>query len=183
MYINMYSGGDIVNTKERRNYIENLLRNSISPKKGQDIAEELCVTRQVIVKDIAILRAEGLDIIATPEGYLMPNHEKVNTQRVLPFSHSRENIEDELQCVIKYGGTVRDVIVEHPVYGEIRAMLMIKTLYDIQSFVKRVEEYNAEPLLSLTKGVHLHTIEAESEEIINNIVKELKSKGYLIEEY
>jgi transcriptional regulator of NAD metabolism len=58
-----------------------------------------------------------------------------------------------------------------------------KNLYDIQSFVKRVEEYNAEPLLSLTKGVHLHTIEAESEEIINNIVKELKSKGYLIEEY
>jgi transcriptional regulator of NAD metabolism len=118
MYINLYSGGDIVNTKERRNYIENLLRNSISPKKGQDIAEELCVTRQVIVKDIAILRAEGFDIIATPEGYLMPNHEKVNTQRVLPFSHSRENIEDELQCVIKYGGTVRDVIVEHLFMGK-----------------------------------------------------------------
>lgn len=172
-----------MNAKERRKYIENLLRNSTTPKKGQDIAEELYVTRQVIVKDIAILRAKGLDIIATPEGYLMPKYEKINTQRVLPFSHSRENIEDELQCIIKYGGTVRDVIVEHPVYGEIRAMLMIKTLYDIQSFVKKVQEYDAEPLLSLTKGVHLHTIEAESEENIDNIVKDLKSKGYLLEEY
>lgn len=179
----MDSGGDTVNAKERRKYIENLLRNSTTPKKGQDIAEELYVTRQVIVKDIAILRAGGLDIIATPEGYLMPKDEKINIQRVLPFSHSRESIGDELQCIIKYGGTVRDVIVEHPVYGEIRAMLMVKTLYDIQSFVKKVEEYNAEPLLSLTKGVHLHTIEAESEENIDNIVKELKSKGYLIEEY
>ncbi|MCY6372712.1 transcription repressor NadR [Clostridium ganghwense] len=169
--------------KERRQYIENLLINSETPKKGQDIAEKLHVTRQVIVKDIAILRAQGLNIIATPEGYLMPKVEEKNICKILPLSHNREDIGDELECIVKYGGIVKDVIVEHPLYGEIKAMLMIKTLYDIQSFVKKVKEYNAKPLLALTRGIHLHTIEVDEEENMNKIIKELKDKGYLIEEY
>ena len=54
-----------MNSKERREYIKNLLMKNNTTYKGQFLAEELGVTRQVIVKDIAIIRAEGVNIIAT----------------------------------------------------------------------------------------------------------------------
>ena len=169
-----------MNSKERRDYIKNLLgKNNISYK-GQLLAEELGVTRQVIVKDIAITRAEGVNIISTPEGYLIPNEEINYVKRVIAVAHSKEDIYSELECIVKFGGIVEDVTVEHSLYGEIRAMLMIKTLIDIENFTKKFKEFSAEPLSSLTKGVHLHTIKADNEEIIECIIKELEDKNYLI---
>lgn len=169
-----------MNSKERRNYIEGLLKKNNTPQKGHILAEELGVTRQVIVKDIAILRAEGKKIIATPEGYLVPKEEKIMVKKVIAVSHGTSSIDEELKVIVKFGGIVEDVIVEHPLYGEIRGMIMVKTFYDIENFVKKISEYNAEPLLILTGGVHLHTIAAENEDIVNNIINELKSKNYLV---
>lgn len=169
-----------MNSKERREYIKNLLIKNNITYKGQFLAEELGVTRQVIVKDIAITRAQGVNIIATPEGYLIPNEESNFARRVIAVSHGKEDIYDELECIIKFGGIVEDVTVEHSLYGEIRAMLMIKTLMDVEKFTKKFKEFNAEPLSSLTKGIHLHTIKADNEEILECIIKELKEKNYLI---
>ncbi|MBV7271808.1 transcription repressor NadR [Clostridium thailandense] len=169
-----------MNSKERRKYIEDLLRKSGKPQKGHILAEELGVTRQVIVKDIAILRAEGKKIIATPEGYLIPKEEKIMVKKVIAVSHGTSGIDEELKIIVKFGGIVEDVIVEHPLYGEISGMIMVKTLYDIENFMKKIQEYKAEPLLILTGGVHLHTIAAENEDILKNIINELKCKDYLI---
>ncbi|MGH4138661.1 transcription repressor NadR [Clostridium sp.] len=169
-----------MNSKERKAYITNLLIKNSNTYKGQFLAEELGVTRQVIVKDIAIIRAGGVKIIATPEGYLIPNEESNYVRRVIAVSHSREGIYDELECIIKFGGVVEDVTVEHSLYGEITAMLMIKTIVDIEKFTKKFKELNAQPLSSLTNGVHLHTIKADNEEIMECIIKELKDKNYLI---
>ncbi|MGV8981528.1 3H domain-containing protein [Clostridium sp.] len=169
-----------MNSKERRIYITNLLIKNNNAYKGQFLAEELGVTRQVIVKDIAITRAEGVNIIATPEGYLIPNEESNYARRVIAVAHSKEDIYDELECIVKFGGVVEDVTVEHSLYGEIRAMLMIKTIMDIEKFTKTFSELNAQPLSSLTNGIHLHTIKADNEEIIECIIKELKDKNYLI---
>lgn len=167
-------------SKERRKLIEQLLIKRLDPQKGQDLAKELGVTRQVIVKDIAILRAEGVNIIATPEGYIIQKDESHKIKRIIAVSHSSENIEEELTCVVKFGGVIEDVIIEHPLYGEMRGMLMIKTLYDIQNFMKKFKEYKAEPLSALTGGVHIHTIEAADEETMNRIINELKQRQYLI---
>lgn len=169
-----------MNSKERREYIKNLLIEKSITYKGQFLAEQLGVTRQVIVKDIAIIRAEGVNIIATPEGYLIPNEESNYVRRVIAVSHSRNNIYNELECIVRFGGIVEDVTVEHSLYGEIRAMLMIKTIMDIEEFTKKFKDSSAEPLSSLTKGIHLHTIRADNEEIIEGIIKELKDKNYLI---
>jgi transcriptional regulator of NAD metabolism len=169
-----------MSSKERREYIKKLLSKNNSIYKGQSLAEELGVTRQVIVKDIAIIRAEGLNIIATPEGYLIPSEESNHVRRVIALSHTKNDMYRELECIVKFGGIIEDVIVEHPLYGEIRAMLMIKTLIDIEKFIKKFEEFNAQPLSALTKGIHLHTIKADNEEIIECIVQELKDKNYLI---
>ncbi|MCB2295811.1 transcription repressor NadR [Clostridium algoriphilum] len=169
-----------MNSKERREFIKNLLTENNITYKGQLLAEQLGVTRQVIVKDIAIIRAEGINIIATPEGYLIPNEESNYVRRVIAVSHRREDIYNELECIVKFGGIVEDVTVEHSLYGEIRAMLMIKTIMDIEEFTKKFKESSAEPLSSLTKGIHLHTVRADNEQIIECIIKELKDKNYLI---
>lgn len=169
-----------MNSKERRKYIEDLLKITDMPQKGHVLSEELGVTRQIIVKDIAILRAEGKKIIATPEGYLMPNEEKRLVKRVMAFSHKSDNIEDELKTIVKFGGIIEDVIIEHSLYGEIKGMLMIKTFYDVENFIKKVNDHKAEPLLMLTGGIHLHTISAENDEVMSNITRELKNKMYLL---
>lgn len=168
-----------MNSKERRSYILNKLIKSGEPQKGQLLAVELGVTRQVIVKDIAILRAEGKNIIATPEGYLIPKESVPRIKRIVAVCHRSEEIEEELKVVVKYGGIIKDVIVEHPLYGEIKGMLMVKTLEDIQNFVNKFKKFKAEPLLSLTGGIHIHTIDAESEEVMNKIINELKTKNFL----
>ncbi|ERI92244.1 3H domain protein [Clostridiales bacterium oral taxon 876 str. F0540] len=169
-----------MSSKDRRKLIEELLIKRAEPQKGNNLAIEFGVTRQVIVKDIAILRAEGVNIIATPEGYIIPQNSKNRVKRVIAVSHRSDEIEDELTCIVKFGGSIENVIIEHPLYGEIRGMLMIKTLYDVQSFMEKCKEYKAEPLSALTRGVHIHTIEAENEETIERILSELKTRGYLI---
>ena len=169
-----------MNSKERRKYIEDLLKKTNMPQKGHVLSEELGVTRQIIVKDIAILRAEGKKIIATPEGYLMSNEEKNLVKKVMAFSHKPDDIEDELKTIVKFGGVIEDVIIEHSLYGEIKGMLMIKTFYDVENFIKKVNAHKAEPLLILTGGIHLHTISAENDDIMDNITRELKNKMYLL---
>lgn len=171
-----------MNSKKRRDSIRELLRKANEPLKGQSLAEMLSVTRQVIVKDIAIIRAEGLNVIATPEGYMIPNDNTSRVKKVIAVNHQRNMMEDELKTIVKYGGTIEDVIVEHPLYGEIKGMLMIKNLFDLERFIEKFDDYGAEPLSTLTNGIHLHTISADNLEIMNKIVSELSSKGYLAEE-
>lgn len=169
-------------SKNRRDKIKKLLATSKDAIKGQSLAEMFNVTRQVIVKDIAIIRAEGLNIIATPEGYIVPIENNSKVKKIIAVSHHRKDMEDELKTIVKYGGTIEDVIVEHPLYGEIKAMLMIKNLFDLESFEEKFHNYSAEPLSALTNGIHLHTISCDSEEVLNKILGELNEKGYLIQE-
>ncbi|KOR26502.1 transcription repressor NadR [Clostridium sp. L74] len=171
-----------MNSIERRKSIENMLIKNDKPLKGNEIGQILGVTRQVIVKDIAILRAAGKNIIATPEGYLMPNENKQLIRKIIAVCHDSEDIKNELEIIVKFGGIVEDVVVEHPVYGEIKAMLMIKSMYDIDNFIQSIKNNKAEPLLILTGGIHLHTISSDDEGIMNKIIEELKKKNYLVDE-
>lgn len=166
-------------SKERRLAILRSLNQNQDPIKGWKFAEDFKVTRQVIVKDIAILRAEGNDIIATPEGYVM-NRQNNLYRRIIVSHHEKIDIRNELKSIIKYGGIVEDIIIEHPFYGEIKAMMMLKTLDDIDKFTAAFNETEVTPLSVLTGGIHLHTIIAESEDILDRIEKELKEKGFLV---
>lgn len=169
-----------MNSKERRETIVENLRDNKEPIKGAELAKKFCVTRQVIVKDIAILRAEGCNIIATPEGYMFDNNIGENIRKVIAVSHTKQDIEDELYTIIKYGGKVEDVIIEHSLYGEIRAMLKITNIAELEHFIENLNKNKAEPLSKLTQGIHLHTIEAKDKETIDKIIKTLQDKGYLI---
>lgn len=164
---------------DRRDNILELLLESTEPLKGSDIAKKYAVTRQIIVKDIAILRAEGKNIIATPDGYIINKNEK-KFKAIIAVTHTEEEMFDEMNIVIKYGGIIEDVIVEHPLYGEITGMLMIKNYNELNKFIQKYKEQRAKLLSVLTNGVHLHTIAAESQEDIELIISELRERKFIV---
>ncbi|BCZ43941.1 transcriptional regulator [Clostridium gelidum] len=168
-----------MNSVDRRESIIKLLLVSNEPIKGSVIASKYLVTRQVIVKDIAILRAKGENIIATPDGYII-NKKENKVKAIIAVTHNEEEMFTEMSIVIKYGGTIEDVIVEHPLYGEIAAMLMIKNYNELNKFVQKYQEQKARLLSVLTNGVHLHTISAESDDDINLIISELKKNNFIV---
>ncbi|MEA3313194.1 MAG: transcription repressor NadR [Caldisericota bacterium] len=166
-----------MNDKERRKAILNLLQNKVSVMSGTEVAKVMGVTRQIIIKDIALLRAAGYKINATPKGYAMQKERGVKT--VFAVKHTKESIEKELSIIVQNGGRVLDVIVEHPLYGEIRGNLNIETIGDIRRFLAKMETAHAKPLLTLSNGIHLHTVEADSKERLEKIKNALKEKGFL----
>lgn len=168
-----------MNSIQRREEIFKLLLESNRPLKGTYIAQKYSVTRQVIVRDIAILRAKGQNIIATPDGYIV-NKDNSKVKAIIAVNHSEDQILEEMGIVIKYGGIIEDVVVEHPLYGEIRGMLMIKNYNELNKFLIKYKEQEARLLSVLTNGVHLHTISADSNDDISLIVKELKEHNFIV---
>jgi hypothetical protein len=167
-------------SQERRNNIVKLLGSREEAISGTDLAKYFGVTRQVIVKDIALLRAQNNKILSTSRGYLLYNDVNMRPRRAMAVKHSRENIKDELFTIIDLGGTILDVIVEHPIYEEITVNLILKSRRDVEDFLHQLNEHQTIPLMHLTGGEHYHTVEADNEHILDEIEKELNIKGYLI---
>ena len=165
---------------ERRSNIIEMLMKEKRAIKGTTLAESFNVTRQIIVKDIAILRAKGNNIIATPDGYMINEDNSNRVKSVIAVNHNDEEVIKELEIVVKYGGIIEDVIVEHPLYGEIRGILMIKNHNDLNKFKNSLNQIDAKPLSMLTNGVHLHTISADSVENMELIKEELKESGFIL---
>ena len=168
-----------MDSTERREHIVRLLLESSTPVKGSIIATKYSVTRQVIVKDIAILRAKGNNIIATPDGYIM-NRTNNRVKSIIAVNHKEEDMINEIKIVLKYGGVVEDVIVEHTLYGEIKGMLMVSNYNELEKFIDKYENQKAKLLSVLTNGIHLHTISAENNENIELIISDLKKNNFII---
>jgi transcriptional regulator of NAD metabolism len=169
--------------EERRKSILDALVSSAEPVTGQDLALKLKVSRQVIVQDIALLRAHGQDVVATPRGYVLAaKASRARVQAIVACRHGRDNVREELLSIVELGGEVIDVIVEHPLYGQMTGLLMLKSERDVSDFMKRVEDTSASLLSALTQGVHLHTIRAHDRTALRRIIDRLKSSGYLLDE-
>ena len=170
-------------SEERREEILTRLQESNSTIKGTDLANIFKVSRQIIVQDVAILRAQGFHIIATPQGYVIPKKDKNKLIKTLALKHKTyEGMQEELQIMIDHGAKVIDVIVEHPVYGEIRGLLDIGYKKELDEFMDKVTKENAEPLSSLTEGIHIHTIEVPDEDSYEKMKLDLIKKNYLVKE-
>lgn len=168
-------------SEERKEGIISNLKRSDTALTGAYLAKQYNVSRQIIVQDIAILRAAGHDIIATPQGYWLSKLNQLQgITKVFAVKHNQNEIEDELNAIVDYGGKVLDVIIEHPVYGEFKARLMLSTRNDVKAYLAVMKKEEAEPLSALTEGVHLHTVEADSITILNQIESILDQKGYLL---
>jgi uncharacterized protein len=165
----------------RRQQILSLLGATDLGLTGGDLAGRLGVSRQIIVQDIAILRAAGEEILATPQGYFLATRLRAAAcQMVVACRHAREQVEDELLTMVDRGVTVIDVIVEHPLYGELRAPLWLRSRADVTTFVRRLTETRATLLSALTGGIHLHTIEAPTRAALEAARAALAARGYLL---
>lgn len=165
----------------RRKKLISLLKNEEDPLTGAELAKNLGVSRQVIVQDIALLRATDYNILSTTKGYLLYEVESSMIKRVFKVKHNTAQIEDELCTIVDNGGKILDVVVVHEIYGEIATPLIIRNRNDVYDFVKKVEQHKIVPLKELTMGIHRHTIEADSEETLSRIEEALRRKHYLIE--
>lgn len=170
-----------MNADERRKQILYTLKQSDMPITGSKLANIFKVSRQIIVGDITVLRASGYDIYATPRGYLLPHdYMKKEQLATIACQHNDDNLKTELEIIIDNGGKVRDVIVEHPLYGEIRVNLFINSRRDIQLFLEKKAKTNASALMSITNGLHYHTIEIPNIETLTLIKDELNKAHILI---
>jgi uncharacterized protein len=172
--------GDNAGSGRRRRRILESMRLHGGPLSGSALAKRLHVSRQCLVQDIAILRAAGEEIVATPRGYRLSDTANNRHRAVLACRHSPERTEEELQILVDHGVRILDVIVEHPLYGELRGSLMIESRADVDDFLKQVKAAHASLLSSLTGGVHLHTVEASRPEMITRARARLRERGFLL---
>lgn len=163
---------------DRKEKIIKRIKKSDKPISASKLAAQFGVSRQIIVGDVALLRASGYDIIATPRGYILDdqNSECVYT---IAVKHGKDTLADELYTIVDLGGSIIDVIVEHPIYGQLTGKLHISSRYDVEQFLKKVNNEQAKPLSQLTDGLHLHTIQCQNEDVFKRIMQALDDKGYL----
>ncbi|MGI6734384.1 MAG: transcription repressor NadR [Anaerovoracaceae bacterium] len=162
----------------RRQKIVKLLAESQEPLSGTALASYFNVSRQVIVQDITLLRAAGNKILSTYRGYVLQKGDALN--RVFKVRHDDNEIVDELYTIVDAGGKILDVFVNHEIYGELRAELMLSSRKDVDTFTAQLKAGKISPLKHLTDDYHYHTVAGDSEEILDFIEDQLKKKGYLM---
>jgi hypothetical protein len=171
----------MMKTEERRARILELLRAADRPVTGAELAQRLGISRQVIVQDIAVLRAAGEEIHASPRGYYLLPQDRAVHRAVVAVRHTPEQTADELTILVDLGVEVVDVVVEHAMYGELRGILRVASREDVRQFMARLEETGARLLSELTDGLHLHTLEARRPELLARAREVLRERGYLVE--
>ena len=144
---------------QRREAILAALARAEGPVSAGTLAGRFGVSRQVIVGDVALLRAGGAAVTATARGYVA-ERERTEPVRRVACRHTAGDMERELQIMVDNGCTVLDVIVEHPVYGQLTGALGLSLL---------------------TEGIHLHTLACPDEACLRRVREELARAGFLLE--
>ena len=172
-----------MNGEKRRAQIISILQNSGNPVPGTVLAKELNVSRQVIVQDIALIRANKVDIFSTNRGYVISQQKECS--RIFKVIHGDEEVETELSAIVDLGGRIKDVFVFHKVYGVIKASMDIRSRKDVKNYLKEIATGKSSLLKNVTSGYHYHTITADDEETLDMIQEELKRLGFLakLQEY
>lgn len=173
-----------MNAASRRKKIIEILSKAEEAISATTLAEKLDVSRQIIVGDVALLRASGEEIMSTPRGYVAKNAlsqtEKIIRQ--IPCIHSSKETKEELQICVDQGCAVLDVVVDHPIYGQLTGQLQLKSRYDVDQFCEKCAQESAHVLSELTDGIHLHTLECPTVAAYERVCEKLKERGFLYTE-
>lgn len=169
-----------MNAEQRRQAIVDLLSRSDAPVSAAALAARFSVSRQIIVGDIALLRAAGEDINATPRGYVIPR-EHEGLVRTVACVHTLEQTARELNIMVDNGCAVLDVVVEHPIYGQMTGQLQITSRYEVAQFMDRLSTEGGSPLSALTGGIHLHTLRCPDEAAYRRTRDQLREAGLLLD--
>lgn len=165
---------------QRQKLILRYLKKSSDPITGSQFAKMTNVSRQVIVQDISILKAKNIPILATSRGYMLENKNDNKVSHIIAVNHTPEQTEEELTRIVDHGVTVKNVTVEHALYGEITASVMVSNRAEVKEFIDKMIETKAQHLSTLTDGIHLHTLEANSMDKIEAACRSLKDANILL---
>lgn len=169
----------MITGSERRNAILDCIKTSAAPISGTTLARTYEVSRQVVVQDIALIRAAGHDIISTNRGYILNAPHKES--KIFKVNHTDEELESELCSIVDLGGTVVNVMINHRVYGHMEAVLNINSRRRVMEFMEDIRSGKSSPLKNITSNYHYHKVEADNAETLDLIKDMLSRKGYLIE--
>lgn len=163
--------------EQRRERMLEILRSAKEPISGAALAEKFHVSRQVVVQDVALLRAKEQEIISTYRGYMIQKNS--SCRRIFKVHHSDEEMETELNLYVDFGGRVEDEFVYHKIYNVIRVDMGLKSRRDVKEYIAKLKSGISKPLKDVTSGYHYHTVTAESEEILDQIQEKLQEMGFL----
>lgn len=168
-----------MDSSKRRLLIMDILKKAQGAVTGSALSKRCNVSRQIIVGDVAILRAQGIHIISTPRGYQLIAKQKGGMQQVFVCCHGPKMVEKELEAIIDNGGIVHNVVVEHEVYGDLEGKLNLHSRRDIQQYLKRMSDSKAELLSRISGGIHTHLVETANAEDMAAIQDALETLGVL----
>lgn len=166
-------------SEDRRKQIIDILTKASSPVTGTELSKKCQVSRQIIVGDVALLRARGISIISTPRGYQLDHAGHVGIQRMIVVCHGPEQMRAELEAIVDNGGRVHNVVVEHEVYGYLEGALNLRSRRDVDQYIHRMQAAHAELLSRISGGIHSHLIEADTEADMAAIEGALDELGIL----
>ena len=152
-----------MNTAERRGEILKILHNADAPVAARELAGKFGVSRQVIVQDLAVIRASTPGILSTTKGYVI----------------QQDKAAEELNLIVDCGGHVKNISISHRVYGRVSAEMDIRSRQDVSEFVQALQNSRSTVLSNATSGYHYHLVEAASEERLDLIEEQLKKAGFL----
>lgn len=164
--------------EERRALIIDLIKKNDKPISGTKLAETCQVSRQVIVQDVALIRASGYDIMSTNRGYVI--QEQKSFRRTFKVQHTEDQVKEEMNSIVDLGGKMLNVSVNHKIYGRMEAELNVGSRKKVKEFMDDIRSGKSSPLMKITSNYHYHLVEAESEEILDEIESMLEGKGMLI---
>ncbi len=166
-----------MNVIDRRKQILGILERETEPVTASELAAQFHVSRQVIVQDIAVIRAQTPEIISTCRGYLMGQRDAC--AREIKVCHKENDMVRELKTIVDSGGRVKNVSIKHRVYGRITAPMDISSHKDIEEFVALLQDGTSTLLSNATAGYHYHLVEAANPERLDAIEEKLGEAGLL----
>ena len=166
-----------MNTAERRGEILKILHNADAPVAARELAGKFGVSRQVIVQDLAVIRASTPGILSTTKGYVI--QQDSSCSREFKVRHSQDKAAEELNLIVDCGGHVKNISISHRVYGRVSAEMDIRSRQDVSEFVQALQNSHSTVLSNATSGYHYHLVEAASEERLDLIEEQLKKAGFL----
>ena len=172
-------GWESMNTAQRRTEILKLLQQEEKPVAARAMASQFGVSRQVIVQDMAVIRASTPGILSTTRGYVLQHDKDIACTREFKVRHGQEHAAEELNLIVDCGGRVKNISISHRVYGRVTAEMDIRSRQDVNEFVQAINNSHSSVLSSATSGYHYHLIEASSQERLDLIGEQLKKAGFL----
>ena len=110
------------------------IKNSDRPVSGSALAKTFQVSRQVIVQDMAVIRASTPGILSTTRGYVLQQDKDIACTREFKVRHGQEQAAEELNLIVDCGGRVKNISISHRVYGRVTAEMDIRSRQDVNEF-------------------------------------------------